>query len=169
MTDTGSFRFASTTGTTHRVVADLMSRGAQNAEIHENIYDTNSFSRLQLLGVALNNLHIIPELRTAYITMSQQELNDHDFKKGDTEGFVNYGLSLDGIIFAVIFIENKDEGIIKMSLRSKGTFSVNDFARTHYNGGGHHNAAGGKSDVSLEQTVRDFLALIPSYKEQLQA
>jgi len=167
MTDTGSFRFPSTTAVTHKVIAALITAGADNAGIHQNIYDTNSHTKLQLLGVALQNLRILPEYKTAYITLSQKELDDHKFQKGDTEGFVNYGLSLEGIIFAVIFIENKSEGIIKMSLRSVGDFSVNEFARAHYEGGGHTNAAGGKSDLSLEDTVTQFISILPRYKDKL--
>ncbi|WP_299247918.1 DHH family phosphoesterase [uncultured Aquimarina sp.] len=167
MTDTGSFRFRSTTSTTHRVIADLIDRGADNTRIHEKIYDTNSYSRLQLQGVALKNLKVLPEYNTAYITLSQKELDDHNFKKGDTEAFVNMGLSLEGIIFALIFIENKGENIIKISLRSKGDFSVNEFSRNHFEGGGHHNAAGGKSNLSLEETVEKFISILPSYKKAL--
>ncbi|WP_459212874.1 DHH family phosphoesterase [Aquimarina rhabdastrellae] len=167
MTDTGSFRFRSTTSTTHRVIADLIDRGADNTQIHQNIYDTNTYSRLQLQGVALKNLKVLPEYRTAYITLSQEELDSHDFKKGDTEGFVNFGLSLEGIIFAAIFIENKGEGIIKISLRSKGDFSVNEFSRAHFSGGGHNNAAGGKSELSIEETVDKFISILPTYKTQL--
>ncbi|WP_298547522.1 DHH family phosphoesterase [uncultured Aquimarina sp.] len=167
MTDTGSFRFRSTTSTTHRVIADLIDRGADNTRIHEKIYDTNSYSRLQLQGVALKNLKVLPEYNTAYITLSQKELDDHNFKKGDTEAFVNMGLSLEGIIFALIFIENKGENIIKISLRSKGDFSVNEFSRNHFEGGGHHNAAGGKSNLSLEETVDKFISILPSYKKAL--
>jgi len=115
MTDTGSFRFRSTTSTTHRVIADLIDRGADNTEIHNSIYDTNSFNRMQLLGTALNNLKVVEDLNTVYISLSQKELNRYDYKKGDTEGFVNYGLSLNNIKFAVIFIENQQEGIIKIS------------------------------------------------------
>ena len=167
MTDTGSFRFPSTTSRTHQVVGDLMKRGAKNSDIHNNIYDTNSYSRLQLLGRALQNLKVIPELRTAYITLSQAELDEFNFKKGDTEGFVNYGLSLEDIIFAAIFIENHQEGIVKISLRSKGTFSVNEFSRAHFNGGGHTNAAGGRSEDSLEATVEKFISILPQYKNEL--
>ncbi len=167
MTDTGSFRFPSTTAVTHEVIAKLIAAGADNARIHRNIYDTNSHTKLQLLGVALQNLRILPKYKTAYITLSQKELDDHKFQKGDTEGFVNYGLSLQGIIFAVIFIENRSEGIIKMSLRSVGDFSVNEFARAHYEGGGHTNAAGGKSDLSLEDTVTQFISILPRYKDKL--
>jgi len=167
MTDTGSFRFPSTTAATHEVIAGLIHKGARNSDIHQNIYDTNSYTKLQLLGVALQNLRVVPKYRTAYITLTQQELDDHKFQKGDTEGFVNYGLSLDGIIFAVIFIENKAESIIKMSLRSKGDFSVNDVARTHYHGGGHINAAGGKSDLNMKETIAQFISILPEYKEHL--
>ncbi|MCC4230673.1 DHH family phosphoesterase [Zunongwangia profunda] len=169
MTDTGSFRFSSTTPNTHRVVADLIEKGAENSKIHQDVFDTNSESRLQLLGVALQNLKVNRQFRTAYITISQEELDAHNFKKGDTEGFVNYGLSLDGIVFAAIFIENKQEGIIKISFRSKGDFSVNSFARAHFNGGGHNNAAGGRSEMSMNDTIVEFNKLLPEYKEQLQA
>ena len=167
MTDTGSFRFRSTSSTTHRVIADLIDKGADNTQIHNNIYDTNSYARLQLLGCALNNLKIVPELRTAYISLSQKELNKFDFKKGDTEGFVNYCLSLEDIVFAMIFIEHQKENIIKISLRSKGDFNVNKFAREHFNGGGHTNASGGRSELSLNKTIEKFIAILPSYKKDL--
>ena len=148
MTDTGSFKYYSTTSRTHRVVANLIDKGAENMTIHQNVFDTNSPARLHLLGAALNNLVILEKFKTAYITLSQEELDKYNYSKGDTEGFVNYGLTLDGIHFAVIFIENKEEGIIKISFRSIGDFSVNDFARNHFNGGGHTNAAGGRSELS---------------------
>ncbi len=167
MTDTGSFRFPSTTQTTHTVIASLIEKGANNAQIHRAIYDTNSHSKLQLLGVALKNLEILPEYKTAYITLTQKELDDHKFQKGDTEGFVNYGLSLEGIVFAVIFIENRADRIIKMSLRSKGDFSVNEFARAHYEGGGHTNAAGGRSLLSMKKTVAQFIDTLATYKTVL--
>jgi len=167
MTDTGSFRFSSTTATTHKVIADLIDKGAENAEIHNAIYDTNSYNRLQLLGCTLSNLKVLPEYRTAYITLSQQELNNFDYKKGDTEGFVNYALSLQNIIFAAIFIEDQKQNIIKISLRSKGDFSVNEFSRAHFSGGGHTNAAGGKSDTDLNETVEKFISILPSYKKAL--
>lgn len=167
MTDTGSFRFRSTTSKTHRVIAHLIDLGADNNTIHNNVYDTNSHNRLQLLGCALSNLKILPEYRTAYITISQNELNKHDYKKGYTEGIVNYALSLSNVIFAAIFIEDKKEGIIKISLRSKGSFSVNAFSRAHFNGGGHNNAAGGRSEVSLSKTVEKFTSILPTYIKDL--
>ncbi|NNE32319.1 MAG: bifunctional oligoribonuclease/PAP phosphatase NrnA [Winogradskyella sp.] len=167
MTDTGSFRFKGTTSKTHEVIGCLIEKGANNSEIHNNIYDTNSINRLQLLGVALQNLKVIPELRTAYISLSQVELDAFNFKKGDTEGFVNYALSLKGIIFAAIFIESQQDEIIKISFRSKGDFSVNEFSRAHFNGGGHNNAAGGRSETDLQSTIDKFISILPQYKHEL--
>ncbi|WP_298534359.1 bifunctional oligoribonuclease/PAP phosphatase NrnA [uncultured Algibacter sp.] len=167
MTDTGSFRFRSTTSTTHRIIAHLIEKGADNTQIHNSVYDTNSYERLQLLGRALTNLNVIPESKAAYITLSQDELNTYNYKKGDTEGVVNYALSLDGIVLAAIFIEDKKEGIIKISLRSKGDFSVNEMSRAHFNGGGHTNAAGGRSHLSLSNTVDKFISILPSYNKAL--
>jgi phosphoesterase RecJ-like protein len=167
MTDTGSFRFRSTTSTTHRIIAHLIDKGADNTLIHNNVYDTNSYNRLQLLGCALSNLKVLPEYKAAYITLSQKELQDLDYKKGDTEGFVNYALSLDKTVLAAIFIEDKKQGIIKISLRSKGDFSVNELSRAHFEGGGHTNAAGGKSDTSLESTIEKFISILPAYSKAL--
>lgn len=167
MTDTGSFKFSATTSKTHQIIANLIDKGANNSDIHNKIYDTNSPSRLHLLGCALKNMVILPEYCTAYITLSQEELDKFEYKKGDTEGFVNYGLTLQDICFAVIFIENTEEGIIKISFRSEGDFSVNQFARKHFNGGGHDNAAGGRSDISLKETAKHFVSLLDTYKEEL--
>lgn len=167
MTDTGSFRFPATTPTTHRVTAHLIEAGAKHSTIHEKIYDTNSPDRMRLLGVALKNLKILNEFKTAYISLTQEELDSNNFRKGDTEGFVNYALSVQGVNFAVIFIENKQESIVKISFRSKGDFSVNEFARTHFNGGGHTNAAGGRSDKGLADTITEFISILPDYKTNI--
>ncbi|MGB5190364.1 DHH family phosphoesterase [Robiginitalea sp.] len=167
LTDTGSFKYPGTTPTTMRVTAELMERGARHTQIHRYIYDTNRVERLQLLGCALQNLVILKPYRTAYITLTQEDLNRHNFQKGDTEGFVNYALSLKDVVLAAIFIENKEEGIVKISLRSQGDFSVNDLARSHFNGGGHINAAGGRSDESLEATTARFERILPLYEKQL--
>jgi phosphoesterase RecJ-like protein len=169
VTDTGSFKYSSTSSVTHRIIADLIDTGINHTKIHINLYDTNSFDRLQLLGKALRNLKVLDEYKTAYISLSQSEMNSFNFKKGDTEGFVNYGLSLKGVVFAVIFIEDQKQGIIKMSLRSKGQFSVNEFARNHFNGGGHLNAAGGRSEDSLKNTILNFIKIVPTYKNELQS
>ncbi|NUY82438.1 bifunctional oligoribonuclease/PAP phosphatase NrnA [Flavobacterium sp. MAH-1] len=160
MTDSGSFRFPSTTSKTHRIVADLIDLGVENGYIHNSVYDSNTYNSLQLLGRALQNLKIIPNKKTSYTSLSAQELEDFRYVKGDTEGIVNYGLSLKGIVMTAIFIEHKDENIIKISFRSKGDVDVNQFAREHFNGGGHINAAGGKSLTSLQETIHKFEGLI---------
>ncbi|GGC94527.1 exopolyphosphatase [Flavobacterium lutivivi] len=160
MTDSGSFRYPSTTSTTHRIVADLIDLGVNNSEIHNLVFDDNSFNRLQLLGRALQNMKVFPEYKTAYTTLSQNELDEFHYKKGDTEGFVNYGLTIKGINFAAIFIENRDENSIKISFRSQGEFDVNQFSRENFNGGGHINAAGGKSTLSMEETTKKFENLL---------
>lgn len=160
VTDSGSFKYSSTTSTTHRVVASLIDAGIENAKIHNLLFDNNSYNRLKLLGRALEKMTVLPEYKTAYIVLSQADLNEFDFQKGDTEGIVNYPLTIKGIDFSVIFIENTTEGIIKMSLRSQGNFDVNLFARNYFNGGGHKNASGGRSDKSLSEAVGYFLSII---------
>jgi phosphoesterase RecJ-like protein len=166
MTDTGSFRYPSTTAETHKAIAQLVESGADGTAIHQNIYDSSSFNRLKLLGIALSNLNQIESLPVVFITLKQAELNSCDYQKGDTEGFVNYGLSLEGVQFACIMIENEKEGKIKMSFRSKGSFSVNEFARTYFEGGGHHNAAGGMSKDSMEKTVHRFKTAVSEIANQ---
>lgn len=156
VTDSGSFKYTKTTGNTHRVVANLIDLGIDNTGIHNLLFNNSSYQRLQLLGRALQNLKVLPNYRTAYIYLSQKDLFEFDFQKGDTEGIVNYGLTIKGIDLSVIFIENKEEGIIKISFRSEGTFDVNNFARNYFNGGGHINAAGGMSFDTLEATIERF-------------
>lgn len=165
VTDSGSFRFPLTTTVTHRVVADLIDKGVENTSIHVSLFDTSSYNRLQLLGRALQNMKLLPEYKTSYITLTQEELDQFGYVKGDTEGIVNYGLSLKGFDFTALFIENKEEGIIKISFRSKGSFDVNQFARNHFSGGGHINAAGGKSSLSLEETIKQFIAILATEKK----
>jgi len=167
MTDTGSFRFRSTTSLTHKVIANLIDKGAENDRIHSNVYDSSSYGRLQLLGQALQNLKVLPEYKTAYITITEAEKAANNFKKGDTEGVVNYALSVAGIVMAAIFIEDKGQNLIKISFRSKGSFSVNQFSRENFSGGGHDNAAGGKSLLSMAETVEKFISLLPENKEKL--
>ena len=166
MTDTGSFRYPATTPKTHKAIAHLIEAGASSSNIHEKIYNSASFSRLKLLGITLSNMKKIQNLPIVYMTLSQEELNTCNYKKGDTEGFVNYGLSLEGILFSCIMIENQLEGILKMSFRSQGNFSVNNFARIYFNGGGHHNAAGGMSKESIKETVIRFEKAIKEVANQ---
>jgi len=160
VTDSGSFKYPKTTSTTHRIVANLLDKGIENTKIHNLLFDNNSHDKLKLLGKALENLKVLPELKTAYIWLSQTDLNTFNFQKGDTEGIVNYPLTIKGIVFSVIFIENYHEQIIKMSFRSQGNFDVNSFAQKYFNGGGHINAAGGRSEKTLTQSIDYFLEII---------
>jgi len=164
VTDSGSFRYPLTTGTTHRVVAEFIDLGIDNSSIHSQLFDNHSHSRIQLLARALQNMKVMPEHKTSYSSLSQEELNQFQYEKGDTEGIVNYGLGMKDIMFTAFFTENKDEGIIRISFRSKDGFDVNKYAREHFSGGGHINAAGGKSTLTLEATIQKFIATLAHIK-----
>ncbi len=166
MTDTGSFRFPSTTASVHKIVAHLKELGLQHAKIHENIYDNSTEGRLKFMGNAfLNRMTVLPEFKTAIMAIPKTDIYKFDLKTGDTEGLVNYLLSIEGIKFAAIVIDREEER--KWSFRSKGNFDVNIFARTHFEGGGHANAAGGRSSKSVDETLNDFKTIIENYKSQL--
>jgi phosphoesterase RecJ-like protein len=166
MTDTGSFKYSSTTAKTHRIIAELIIAGIDNAKIHDLIYDNSSPSRMRLLGYCLNEkLLLYPENNSAIISLTAEELERFEFQKGDTEGFVNYALAIKGIKFA-IFIAEKD-GLVKLSLRSKGDFKVNEIANKYFSGGGHMNASGGISEVSVNDTIKLIEKIIKNYKTEL--
>jgi phosphoesterase RecJ-like protein len=166
MTDTGSFRHPSTTSRVHRAVADLIDCGADVTRVSRLIYDNNSLDRLKLLGFAFSQkLQVIPDMNVAYFVLSKADLKNFNSQNGDTEGLVNYALSIKGIVMAATIIERDDK--VKLSLRSVGDFSVNDFARKHFEGGGHKNAAGGSSPDDLDSTVEKFKRIIPLYKNEL--
>jgi bifunctional oligoribonuclease and PAP phosphatase NrnA len=166
MTDTGSFRFSSTTADTHLVIAELIRSGADGFRIHERIFDHFSEARTRFLGLCLKEkLVVLEKFKTAYIWVTKEELEQHHHQTGDTEGIVNYALGIKGIRFAAFFCER--DNLIKISFRSKGSFSVNEFARTHFSGGGHTNAAGGRSKESLDLTLQKFLAVLPDYETKL--
>ena len=167
MTDSGSFRFPSVTVKTHKIVGDLIARGLDHGAIHRNVYDTNRLDRLKLIGHALSNkLEVMSHLKTAIIFLTQEELAKYDYRSGDTEGLVNQALSLDGVNFAVFMREGK-KGEVKMSFRSKGRFDVNQFARTHFDGGGHMNAAGAARWAPMEQVLAEFKDAANDYEKQL--
>ena len=169
MTDTGSFKFPSTTELTHLVISNLLKTGISHSDIHNHIYDNNKFERVQLLSFALSKIKIIENLNTCYISLSQKELNKFNYEKGDTEGIVNYGLSIKNIKFAVIFMENSNDNVIRISLRSRGDFDVNQFSKNIFGGGGHKNAAGAISKRSLDNTIDYFLDSLKNYKELLKS
>ena len=166
MTDTGGFRHPNTTKTVHEIVAELIGLGADNAKVAKKVYDTNSLNRLRFLGFSLSTkLEVIPEYNTAFFAITNEELNRFESKTGDTEGLVNYALSLEGIVLAVLFRDGGDG--IKISFRSIGEFPANQLAAKYFNGGGHRNAAGGKTDWTLEETVDKFKSVLKEFKPQL--
>ncbi|MFH1119762.1 MAG: bifunctional oligoribonuclease/PAP phosphatase NrnA [Bacteroidota bacterium] len=166
MTDTGSFSFACNSPRTYEVVSNLVKSGVDTEQVHRLVYDTYSESRMRLLGFCLSErMVVLSEYGTAYIWLTKEDLSRFDFKPGDTEGVVNYALSIRNISFAALFTEKNDR--IRISFRSKGAYSVNNFAREHYQGGGHRNAAGGDSFQSMELTLSTFEALLPRYQESL--
>ncbi len=156
MTDTGGFRFRSTSATTHRIVANLIEKGADPAMITSNTWDTNTVSRLHLLALILGRIEVVKDGKVAVLYLKRDELKQYGFQKGDTEGFVNYGLSILGTQVSAFFMEDLYEDFIKISFRSKDHVDVNQFSRNHFNGGGHINAAGGKYFKDLEGTIEDF-------------
>lgn len=166
LTDTGGFRHSNTTHKVFQVASELVAQGANPHTISKLIYDTNTLERLRLMGYVLSEkLVVLPEYRTAYMLLSDVELKRFGAQTGDTEGLVNYGLSIKGIRLSVLISDRKDG--IKLSFRSLGQFSVNDLARKHFDGGGHRNAAGGQTQLSVDETLQKFLNLLPEYKEQL--
>lgn len=165
MTDTGSFRFSSTTAKTHFIVAELMAIGLDNTYVHNAVFDNDSETRLRLLGYALSEkMKILPELKASYFILTAQELKKFGYKTGDTEGLVNYGLAVKGVMMSAIFIEGEEQ--IKISFRSKGKVPVNEFSRSWFNGGGHTNAAGGSLNCNLKDAESLFLEKLPSFIKQ---
>ena len=159
LTDTGSFRFNSTSAETHRMCADLKDKGLNHSIIHEHINDSWSLKRMQFLGyILLEKMEILHKYNTGLIALSRQDLKLWDVNTGDTEGLVNYPLSISGIRFSTLITERADE--VKLSFRSKGDFDVSSFAREHFNGGGHFNASGGRSNLSFSETVARFKEIL---------
>ncbi|MBK5277493.1 MAG: bifunctional oligoribonuclease/PAP phosphatase NrnA [Bacteroidia bacterium] len=166
MTDTGGFRHGNTTQKEFLTASELVGYGANPSVISKLIYDTNSIERLRLLGFVLSQkLKVLPEYKTAYMTLTSDELKQFGSQTGDTEGLVNYGLSIKGIKLSVLMYDRKEE--IKLSFRSLDDFSVNEMARKYFEGGGHKNASGGQSKLSLEETLNKFLSILPEFKEKL--
>ena len=166
MTDTGSFRFPSTSPAVHAMVSDLLSRGLRQSVIHEHLFDNFSENRLRFIGNVLSNrMQVFYEYNAALISIPQNDLIKFDIKTGDTEGLVNYPLSIEGIRLAAIIIDRGEER--KCSFRSKGSFDVNTFARKYFDGGGHFNAAGGQSKEPLEAVVNKFIQAMKENKTEL--
>lgn len=166
ITDTGSLTYSSNDPGTYTILSRLIGKGVDGEKIHRLIYDNYDESRLRLLGLSLSErLTVMPEYATAYIYLSKKDLKDYHYKIGDTEGFVNYGLSMKSVQFAVIFIQRDKR--VRISFRSKGNFDVNQFARLYFNGGGHKNASAAYYHDTLENTISYFESLLPKHKEEL--
>lgn len=166
MTDTGCFSFNSSNRQTFEVMAELLDLGIDKDKVYSKVYNNYSYNRMKLLGHSLHEkLVYYPEYNAAYISLTQEDMKKHNFKVGDSEGFVNIPLSIRGVKFSVLFTEKED--IVKVSLRSKGSFKVNGIAAKYFSGGGHKNASGGESTLNMEQTIAKFEEILEKYKEEL--
>ena len=166
MTDTGSFRHSNTTGDVHRIAAELVDLKIDVSRIHRRIFDNVTLDKFRLLGYVLNEkLKVLPEYKFAYIMLTDAELKQYRSKTGDTEGMVNYALAVEGVVMAAILIDRNEE--IRLSFRSVGDFSVRDLASRYFDGGGHRNAAGGRSKSSLAETEQKLLTVLPEYQQLL--
>ncbi|MXV37745.1 bifunctional oligoribonuclease/PAP phosphatase NrnA [Flavobacteriaceae bacterium Ap0902] len=167
ITDTGNFKFPSVKPSTLETAAKLMKHGTEPHKILDRL-DTFTVSRLKLLSPFVESLQLYPEYRTTVFKLSREQLLSEGYQKGDTEGFVNYGLAIENIVFSVFMAEDTQQDLVKISFRSKGDFDCSEVARKYFNGGGHKNASGGKSHDSLEDTVKEFVNLLPEYAEKLE-
>jgi phosphoesterase RecJ-like protein len=167
MTDTNMFRDNCSNPDTFTVLAELLKMGVDKEKITSLVFDNFSMNRMKLLGFALSKkMVLLPEYHAAYISMSQGELNTFSFQPGDTEGFVNYPLNIRGVTLSAYISEQLD-GTIRFSFRSRGAFSVNDFARRHFAGGGHKNAAGGRMDATLDRAIAEYVSQLEYYKDEI--
>lgn len=166
MTDTGSFRYSSVDSRTHEIISNLIKAGVEHTPIHEDTFGNVRLDQLRLRGYAIaEKLEIIHHYHIAYIALTEADLKRFNYKKGDTDGLVNTALSIDGVKVAMLFSEK--DGQIKISFRSLGEIAVNEFAAGEFEGGGHRNAAGGVSQLSMEETLKKFKAAIPNYFQHL--
>ncbi len=166
MTDTGSFSYSCDHGRTYEIVADLIDKGIEPSIVHKLVYDTFTENRLRLLGFAISERMLVwNNLHTAVIYLDKKDLDKFDYHVGDTEGVVNYPLSMGGINLSILLSE-KDR-LVRISFRSKGKFNVNNLATEHFEGGGHKNAAGGTSSLTMPQTIEKLIKVIALYKKDL--
>ncbi len=166
MTDTGCFSFNSSNRQTFEIVADLIDFSIDKDKIYGLVFNNYSMDRMRLMGHCLHEkMTYLPELNTAFIELTQEDIKKYNFKVGDSEGFVNIPLSIKGVILSVLFTEKDD--IVKLSLRSKGNFPVNKIAKDYFNGGGHFNAAGGESELPMKETVEKLVSILNEFKPEL--
>jgi len=162
MTDTGNFNYASSYPEIFHIVGDLMKYDLEKDRIYASVYDAYSEDRMRLQGYVMQEKMVVyPKYNTAYISLTDEELKRFNHRKGDTEGFVNIPFAIKGIRFTALFVEKKEA--IRASFRSRGNFPVNKVAAEHFHGGGHTNAAGGDSYLSMEDTLKNFESLLADY------
>jgi phosphoesterase RecJ-like protein len=167
ITDTGNFEHGYYTGDTMRTVGHLLDMGVDKEKVYNHIFSNFSPDRIRLKGFALHSRMVVhPELHTAYIWLTKEDLDRFHHVKGDTEGFANVLLTMNGIVLSVLFIERT--GFVKMSLRSKGSFNANTLSRKCFNGGGHRNAAGGEMKGTIHEVVNHFENTLPSFRKELE-
>ncbi|RLD76212.1 MAG: bifunctional oligoribonuclease/PAP phosphatase NrnA [Bacteroidetes bacterium] len=168
ITDTGLFHHNSEKPRTFEVVAELIKLGGNKEKVIDQVYNTFTYDRLKLLGNSLyNGMHVLPEYSSAYIVLTKENQEKFNYQNGDSEGHVNWPLSINNINFSALFTEKDD--LVKVSFRSKDHFDVNLFAREHYHGGGHKKAAGGKSYKPLNETLEEFVSLLKKYQEEIKS
>lgn len=166
VTDTGNFEHGYYSGDTMRTVGHLLDRGVDKERVFNHIFSNFSADRMRLKGFALHSRMVLhPDLHTAYIWLTKTDLEEFNHVKGDTEGFANMLLAINGVVLSVLFVERT--GFVKMSLRSKGSFNANELSRKCFNGGGHRNAAGGEMKGSIKEVVQHFENVLPSFRKKL--
>ncbi len=166
MTDSGSFQYSNVSPEVHRITARLMETGMDHTMIHRNIYDTMKESQIRFFGHCLREkLVVLPKYRAAYISVTKEELRQYSILTGDTEGLVNYTMSMGEAVVGALIVER--ERVVKLSLRSKGNFPVNEIAKKYFEGGGHINAAGGTSYTDLQGTIDKFIEALEEYEPLL--
>ena len=165
MTDTGSFSYGPCTQEVYLIISMLLQKGINKDRIYNKVFNNYSEGRLRLMGYVLyEKLRVFPEHHAALITLSREEMARFDFNKGDSEGLVNIPLQMKGIYFSAFLREDTDKDLIRVSLRSQGTFACNKFAAQYFNGGGHLNASGGQHKGSLEEAIEIFEKALEEFK-----
>lgn len=165
MTDTGNFAFSHLTPALFRAVAVLLEKGISIPEIHNSVYNAYTEGRARLFGYAINRkMALIEDGTVAYMSLLESEMRRFQFQQGDSEGFVNYALTIKKVKMSAMFLAHRK--FIRISLRSRGDVDVNLFARKYFNGGGHKNAAGGKSFLSMEETIDHYIRSVREFAEE---
>lgn len=167
MTDTGGFTYNSNNPEIYYIISQLLSKGIDKDQIYRNVFNTYSEARLRLMGHVLTHMHVYPDFRAALITLTKKEQSRFNYMRGDAEGFVNMPLSMKGIVFSVFLREDTEKDMIKVSLRSTGSFPCNQVASEFFGGGGHLNASGGEVYGTMDEALERFKAALIKFQPLL--